>query len=114
MRYKKNYRMGRLPVMSGRGVSLIVSAVFLPAVKFTSVVTQTAKILTPKNVLAARLQTLPNGAMTSKREAVSRTVQQIFRLTSPNHSGFIDASISSNAEACRDGRRRLFSFSEDR
>jgi hypothetical protein len=60
-------------------------AVFLPTFKFTSVVIQTAKILTPKNVLAARPQCLSKGKMTFKREAVSRIVQQIFGST-PSHN----------------------------
>ena len=110
---KKTCPMGRLPVMSGRGVSLIGLTVFVPIVKFTSVVIQTAKILTPKNVLAARPQNLPNGKMTFKRGAVSRSVQQFFRSTPAKHRVLFKASSPSNSGAGQDGGRRYFSISED-
>jgi len=106
--------MDRLPVMSGRGVSLIVLAVFLPTFKFASVVIQTAQILTPKNVLTAKPQYLPNGKMTSAREAVSRIARRIFGLTPAHRRGSIDTSPIMKSATGRDGKRRLSSHPEDR
>ena len=92
---------------------MIVLAVFSPIIKFPSVVIQTAKILTPKNVLAAGLQYLPNAKMTFKREAVSRIVYQVPGLTPAYDRESTDASPVSNSGASREGRRRFFSISED-
>jgi hypothetical protein len=71
--------MGRLPDMSGRGVSLIVLAVAVPIIVFTSVVTQTAKIFASKKVLAANAPCLPNAINDPHTGVFSRNFEQIFK-----------------------------------
>jgi hypothetical protein len=106
--------MGRLPVMSGRGVGLIVLTVFVPIIEFISVVILTAKSLSPKNALAAGAKIPSNGKTTASCEAGSRTDQQDFRMMFAVAHDSTATSPDSNSGACQDGRRRYASTPEDR